>query len=493
MATTLAGTSVAVAGSSEQLPLFYVSPGQINAQLPFNLAVGAVQLQVTMPTGSSNVASINVAAQAPKLFTLDFSGTGSAAATTATYNVLTPQLPAPPAGMIILWLNSMGATTGNPIAGEPAPGPPVGPLTVLATTTVTISGVNAPVSFAGLSPTMSGLYQVNVEAPFVSLTGPVPITVTVGGVSTQANVTIPYQQLGFYYSLLGGKPVSGQTLNAVSGSNSSLAFQQSDAVTWGLNGFNAWTDNTGLGSIYSSATGEALTLFNGSSIVYDNNGLENGTSGTFYDNTGGPANSQKPGLADLYSMSNYFPLIFAGSFQLSQPTTVTQLVGYFDALGNTTLPFDPSNAYVKYRMNIFSTAPGNLPTENASPFVGDVFTSDTAAGTFAYTDTGVKMISSVPTDDPKVIYRLSYTLNTPITLQPGQYWFSHDASVRANAATTSTSKSIGVDELKAYISSQKVEEKSYIINLFGREMYLKNSFSLPFAVQVRPSAPVAPR
>ena len=163
--TSLGGTSVQLVSNGEQCPLFFISPGQINAQLPFDVPVGQVQLTVQTSAGVSNSDTITLSAQAPKVFTLDFSGAGDAVATTPDYYVLTAALPAKPADTITLWVNSMGATTGTPVAGQPAPGgaPGTQPLALVTTPVVTIDGLNAPVTFAGLTPTLSGLYQVNVQ------------------------------------------------------------------------------------------------------------------------------------------------------------------------------------------------------------------------------------------------------------------------------------------------------------------------------------------
>jgi uncharacterized protein (TIGR03437 family) len=492
--TSLGGASVELVGSNgEQFPLWYASPTQINAQMPYDVPIRQVQVRVLTAAGASNIDTITVSARAPKIFTLDFSGHGAAVATNTSFQVLTAALPVKPADTIVLWMNSLGATSGNPVAGQPAPGTTPGsqPDMVLGVT-ATINGLDAPVSFAGLSPGSSGLYQANVQAPFTTITGPVAVQVMVGGVTTQANVTIPFRQLGFYFSILGGKAVSGQTLNGVSGATSALAYRQSDPLTWGTTGLNAWTNNTGLGTAYSIASGLALTLRNGTSVVYDNNGLETASFGTFYDNTNGPPNSQKPGLSDFYSMSNYFPLIFAGYFKLAQATTITELIGYFDALGVLDLPFDPQNPYVRYRMNIWSSVSGNLPKETSN-FTGDVFSSDTTAGTFTFSDTGVKVISSIPPpqDLPKAIYRLSYRLASPLTLPAGEYWFSHDASVRALPATSSTAQMrlLSLDDLHQWISSQRPQQKGFVrFSLFGREMSFEDSWTLPEAVVVKPSA-----
>jgi uncharacterized protein (TIGR03437 family) len=489
--TAINGTSVTIGASGELCPLFYVSATQINAQLPFDLPVGPAKIQVTTAAGTSGADTITIAAAAPKFFTVDFSGSGSAIVTDANFNVISSANPLKPGSMATLFMNSLGPTTGNPVAGQGAPGATPGsdPAALINKPTVTVSGISAPVSYAGLTPGSTGLYQINIQVPFVQITGPVPIIVISNGIVSQFNVSLPYQQLGFYWSLLGGQAVSGQTLNGVSGATSALAFEQSDGVTWGNTGYQAWTNNTGLGSNYSVVSGLALTLFNGTSIVYDNNGIETGKYGTFYNNLGGGPNSQKPGLTDLYSMSNYFPLIFAGYFKLAQATTVTQLVGYFDVNGSTALPFDPTNPYVKYRMNIWTNASG-LPAQSSNLYSGNTFSSDTTGGTFAYSDTNVKIVSSSAGDATKQIFRLSYTLNKPLSLPAGEYWFSHDASVRGVPAVSSTANFMRVHDLADYISSHVVEPVTGHFNLFGRDMFMTNSWSLPDAYTILPSTPV---
>jgi len=329
-----------------------------------------------------------------------------------------------------------------------------------------------------------------VELPFAVITGPLNVQVTIGGKSSQANVTVPYRQLGFYYSLLGGKTVPGETMNAVSGANSALAYQQSDVATWGTTGLNAWTTNTGLGSQYSAVSGLAMTFLNGNTIVYDNNGIESNTYGSFYNNVSGPANSQKPGLTDLFSMANYFPLVFAGHLRLTQPATITTMIGYFDTLGLPTLPFDQNNPYVQYRMNIWSNTSGPLPKTTGN-FAGDVFSSDTTAGTFGFADTGVKLISGIAADAPKPIYRLTYQLASPLTLPAGEYWFSHDASVRAQPATSSTERSVTAEDLQQFITSQRrTSGEARRVSLYGVEMSMEDSWNLGSPVTVRPNRPI---
>lgn len=228
---------------------------------------------------------------------------------------------------------------------------------------------------------------------------------------------------GYYYIISGGKFVNGQTVNGDNASGGTMRYLTDDPA-WGGYALDVWhkddwfTDNAGF----------ALTMKNGGSTVYDNNGLEDGSYGDYYNGNGTHGSH---GLYRGYSMSNNFDWIYAGYFKITSPTTIDTLIGYFDANGGAadTYPFNPFAAGLNYRMNIWSNVSGDLLPTNTGNFAGDVFTSDTAGGTFAVSDTGVVRVMPAPDNSTDPIYRLTYTLDTPITLQPGEYWFSHDAQV----------------------------------------------------------------
>jgi uncharacterized protein (TIGR03437 family) len=80
--TALGGSSVAiqdVLGVERLAPLYFVSPGQINYQIPAGTASGPVTVKVASG-GQSSIGAAIVAAGAPSIFTLDASGAGAAAA-----------------------------------------------------------------------------------------------------------------------------------------------------------------------------------------------------------------------------------------------------------------------------------------------------------------------------------------------------------------------------------------------------------------------------
>ena len=155
------------------------------------------------------------------------------------------------------------------------------------------------------------------------------------------------------------------------------------------------------------------------------------------------------------------------------------------------LPFDPSNPYVRYRMNIWSNTSGP-PPKTTGNFTGDVFSSDTATGTFSvFSDTGVRLISSVAGDAPKPIYRLVYQLAKPLALAAGEYWFSHDASIRAQPALNSTTQSLTVDDLQRFIAAQERPlRRASKVFLSGVELTMEDSWVLASPSVVRPNRPV---
>jgi uncharacterized protein (TIGR03437 family) len=60
-----------------------------------------------------------------------------------------------------------------------------------ASPTVTIGGLAATVTYAGwVSGSVTGLYQINATVPTKASSGDQPVVVTMGGVSSQAGVTV---------------------------------------------------------------------------------------------------------------------------------------------------------------------------------------------------------------------------------------------------------------------------------------------------------------
>jgi len=440
--TTLGGTSVELVGVSTvtPLPLYYVSPTQINAQLPYSIAPGSIQLRVRRGEEVSNAVSLSIATVAPRFFSVTQDGLGRPFLTKADYTLVTRTNPLKPGDYGLLFMNALGAVDPAIAEGSaPGDGSAGRPLNRTVATYNVRLGTTFDTLYSGLAPGWPGLYQVNFRAPYYNVAGDVDIALISGSATTQSDIKVPVEPNGFYYVLTGGKFPNGQTRNGQTGANSAIAFRHTAPGIFGDQGNGSWTLNTGATEpSFAQASGVALTLRNGTSIVYDNNGIETGDTGGYYDNRVNTVpDVQKPGLWLLYSNSTNTQGVFAGYFRLTAPTTFTEAVGYFDCNGIPDLRFDPDNIFNQWRMNIWSHSGGG-PAQNS--FTGDVFSSDTIPGTWSWSQTGVSRYFADGAND--AICRVSYRLDTPFTLQPGEYWFSHDiATPPSSIVSTSTTAS----------------------------------------------------
>ncbi len=434
---TLGGASVAVSGNP--VPLLFVSPGQINAQLPYGIS-GTVNLTVTTTAGTSTSVPVRIVPNAPKFYTSSQTGSGFIVATHSNFSLVQRGSAATSGETVILYMNSMGNVTPPVAAGAvPGDGGRNGDFNRLVTRPVVLlDTVPGNVTYAGLAPGFPGLYQVNFTTPYNDKIGDAAITVTDGTASTQRNVTLPVVSNGLYWAITGSKFVNGQTLNGAPGPNSSLAFRHNSPGAFGTAGLNTWTKNTNFAPSYAAIAGVALTLKSGGKIVFDNNGIETGDVGSYY--------STSPGRSVLFCMSllssptvtaNNVKGAYAGYFKLNAATTVDQMIGYFEGPDNVDPPFNSANIYNTYHMNIFSNVNGGFSNQTNSPkelqsFIGDVFSDDKTPGLFSFSKTTVDRVLT-PGNNPLAethvpVYRLVYTLAAPLTLPAGEYWFSHDVS-----------------------------------------------------------------
>jgi hypothetical protein len=92
----LDGVSVEVVDGARVLnaPLFFISAGQINAQLPFDITSSSVQVRVRTSQGLSNAHTVNILPRAPRLFTKTLDGKGEAILVHADYTVVSANAPA---------------------------------------------------------------------------------------------------------------------------------------------------------------------------------------------------------------------------------------------------------------------------------------------------------------------------------------------------------------------------------------------------------------
>ncbi|MFN0111834.1 MAG: kelch repeat-containing protein [Blastocatellia bacterium] len=189
--TTLAGTTLRIRDNAnvERLaPLFFVSPGQINFQIPAETAAGTATATLTSGDGSTAVGSIQITSVAPSLFTANSSGQGVAAAVAlrvrangsqtveaiSEWNAALNRFVAKPIDLgaegELVYLLLFG--TGLRLRGN------------LSGVTVSVGGLAIPAQYAGQQGDFVGLDQINLLLPRpLTGRGEVDVMLTVDGKS----------------------------------------------------------------------------------------------------------------------------------------------------------------------------------------------------------------------------------------------------------------------------------------------------------------------
>jgi minor extracellular serine protease Vpr len=162
--------------------LVYVSPGQVNLQIPWELkGLSSAQVKVTIDFSYGNVVTLQLSDYSPAFFEI---GSGNVAALDSNNRVIGTTNPAIQGQTVQLYLNGLGPVNNQPASGDPAPSSPLA--TCMSSPSVTIGGQTATSSFCGLAPGFPGLYQINAIVPTGLTPGSQPITVSIGGQTSQA-------------------------------------------------------------------------------------------------------------------------------------------------------------------------------------------------------------------------------------------------------------------------------------------------------------------
>jgi uncharacterized protein (TIGR03437 family) len=156
-------------------PLFYVSAGQLNLQIPFETAAGSNAVLSVNNNGKIVTGSFAVSAVAPGIFVNSSSAP-------------VPSTSAARGQIITLFITGSGAVTPAVADGNgPAASTALANLPSPAQkTSVTVGGVNAPIAFIGDPAGLVGVVQINYTVPTSISTGNQPVVVTVGGVASTA-------------------------------------------------------------------------------------------------------------------------------------------------------------------------------------------------------------------------------------------------------------------------------------------------------------------
>jgi uncharacterized protein (TIGR03437 family) len=186
--SSMAGTTITIkdsTGAERFAPLFFVSPSQINYQIPSGTAPGNAIITINSGDGAIATGAVQIVPVAPSLFTADASGGGL------------------PAAFVLRVRN--GSQIIEPIASYDSAQQKFVPVSIdsglatdqvflvlfgtgfrnrssLSGVSVKIGGVNAEVSYAGAQGTFAGLDQLNAKIPRALIgRGDTDIVLTVDG------------------------------------------------------------------------------------------------------------------------------------------------------------------------------------------------------------------------------------------------------------------------------------------------------------------------
>ncbi len=176
--TTLAGLTMQFGGV--RTPLYYVSTGQVNFQVPWELAgQNQTSLTATLSGQTSSAFEVNLAAFAPGIFSMNGQSTGPGAILDQSYRLVNSSNPATAGSSIIqIFCTGLGSVTNQPPTGAAAP---TNPLAVTTTTPmVAVGGVAAPVLYSGLAPGSIGLYQNRTPGVIDIFKSAGPVTISIG-------------------------------------------------------------------------------------------------------------------------------------------------------------------------------------------------------------------------------------------------------------------------------------------------------------------------
>jgi uncharacterized protein (TIGR03437 family) len=194
--TSLDGVSVTVGGKAAYVS--FISPGQVNAQVPDGVAIGSgVPVVVKNAAGESAAVNVTVADAAPAILAptsfsvggkqfavATFAGTSAVTYVGATGSIAGITLrPAKPGETVTLYAIGCGTTDPAVAAGTIVSGL----ANIRGNVAVQFGTTPATIQYAGLAPGFVGLYQLNVTVPNLPA-GDYPLNVTNNGTPVAQNL-----------------------------------------------------------------------------------------------------------------------------------------------------------------------------------------------------------------------------------------------------------------------------------------------------------------
>ncbi len=189
--TSLGGASVTVGGVTA--PLYYVSPTQINFQVPFEVPAGSTaNVVVTSGNAPGTATPVSLADYAVGVFT--YARTASAIDPIVVHysnnQLVTPSNPAAPDEYLVVYGTGVGKLNNPPPTGMGALMSPLS--TSVDRITMTLGAAPVTVLWTGLTPSFAGLVQMNIQLPATLPAGStLPMVIKYpGGTSPAVNLAV---------------------------------------------------------------------------------------------------------------------------------------------------------------------------------------------------------------------------------------------------------------------------------------------------------------
>ena len=190
--TLLVGTQVTFDGIPA--PVIFTRDTLVSVMVPYEIAGRISSAMVVSYNGvPSTPLQLRVVDTAPAIYSANSSGSGQGAILNENFSVNSPSNPESIGHYIQIYGTGEGQTSPQGVNGlitstsRPLPVP-------ILPVAVTIGGLPVPASdiaYAGEAPlNVSGVIQVNAKIPNGVAPGPVPVVVIIGGVPSQANLTV---------------------------------------------------------------------------------------------------------------------------------------------------------------------------------------------------------------------------------------------------------------------------------------------------------------
>ena len=188
--SVLPGTGVAILVCGIPAGIYYVSPTQINFLIPSVLDPAPCTILEAIDGLEGPSIMIQLNAAAPAFFQLN---AANVIATQPDGAVITPQNPAHPGDVVVLYATGLGAVV-PPLEDREVP-TAIQWIAALGDLMVTLDGMpvdSSQILYAGVAPGFAGLYQINLQLP-AGLGANPAIQAMLAGQTSPAGLTLPVQ------------------------------------------------------------------------------------------------------------------------------------------------------------------------------------------------------------------------------------------------------------------------------------------------------------